>query len=116
MVDNMKYFLILLFATTLYAAPKRAQTQPTPQRVAEIQTALKSHGFEPGTTWKETQESCRKVADAHLWQTDYAPDARVLILIGLGGPNSDSSVIGYSTSNDADQRAEALRRISAKNR
>jgi hypothetical protein len=105
----MRYLLILFFATTLYAAPKtkqHVQTQPTPQRVAEIQVALKSHGYNPGITWKETQESCRKIADAHQWQILTAPDARVLILIGLGGPNSDISVTTHSTSIDAEERHE----------
>jgi hypothetical protein len=108
----MKTFLIafLLFATTLYAAPKRGQVQPTPQRVAEIQAALKSHGYDPGTTWKETQDVCRKIADAHQWQTDNAPDVRVLILIGLGGPNSDPNVTTGTSVLDADQRADAARR------
>jgi hypothetical protein len=106
MVNDMKYLLILLFATTLSAAPKRGQRQPTPQRVAEIQAALKSHGFDPGTNWKETQESCRKIADAHQWQIITAPDARVLILIGLGGPISDFNVTKHSTSIDAEERHE----------
>jgi hypothetical protein len=106
MVNNMKYLLILLFATTLYASPKRGQLQPTPQRVAEIQRALKSHGYDPGTTWKETRESCRKIADEHKWQITTAPDARVLILIGLGGPNSDLNVTKHSTALDAEERKD----------
>jgi hypothetical protein len=56
--------------------------QPSVERIAAIQSALKAHGYEPGNTWKQTQEVCRKIADEHMWQTDHAPDARVLILLG----------------------------------
>lgn len=83
----IRYCLILFFAASLtagtppqvhlrHAAPK-TQMQPSPQRIAEIQAALKAHGYDPGTTWEETQEVCRKIADEHQWQTDHPPDARV---------------------------------------
>jgi hypothetical protein len=84
--------------------------QPSPQRVAEIQATLKAHGYDPGTTGEETQEVCRKIAEEHRWQTDHAPDVRVLILIGLGGPHSDSAVAQMKGNRlDQDQRAEAAR-------
>jgi hypothetical protein len=116
-----RYCLILFFAASLVAgtppqkhAKRRpaetAQMQPGPERIAEIQAALKAHGHEPGTTWEETQEVCRKIADEHLWQTDHAPDVRVLILIGLGGLHSDPAVAQMKGGRlDQDQREEAAR-------
>ncbi len=117
---TLRYCLVLFFAASLLARtpPKKhakhvaegAQMQPSPQRIAEIQAALKAHGYEPGTTWEETQEACRRIADEHLWQTDHAPDLRVLILIGLGGPHSDPVVAQMEGGRlDQDQRAEAAR-------
>ena len=116
---TLRYCLIVFFAASLVAGtpPKkhkppleRAQMQPAPQRVAEIEAALKAHGYEPGTTWEGTQEVCRKIANEHLWQTDHAPDVRVLILIGLGGPHSDPAVAQMKGGRlDQDQRAEAVR-------
>jgi hypothetical protein len=37
---------------------KDAQMQPRVECIAEIQSALKAHGYEPGNTWKQTQEVC----------------------------------------------------------
>jgi hypothetical protein len=130
----MRYFLVLFFATSLMArtpptkhaaASKtkrpptklkvkrpaaKMQMQPSPQRIAEIQAALKAKGYDPGSNWEETQEVCRKIADEHLWQTDHAPDVRVLILLGLGGQHSDLSVAQTNGSRlDKDQRVEAMR-------
>ena len=100
--------LVLLFALPLAAAPKKkrlkGQTQPDPQRIAEIQAALAAHGYAPGTTWAETKEVCRKIADEHEWQNMYAPDTRVLILIGLL-PNLDQDVAKLPGNQlDKDQR------------
>ena len=103
------------FATSSSAVqPKKharaAQMQPSPERIAQIQSALKAHGYEPGNTWEETQEVCRKIADEHQWQTDHAPDARVLILLGLAGPHADPAVAQMQGGRlDNDQRAEAAR-------
>lgn len=115
-----RYCLISLLAASLFATtptthhPKSAeslQAQPAPERVAEIQAALKAHGYEPGETWEETQEVCRKIADEHAWQTDHAPDARVLILLGLGGPHSDPAVTQMRGDRlDNDQWADAARK------
>lgn len=91
------------------------QTQPSPQRIAEIQSALKARGYEPGETWEETREVCRRIAGEHEWQTDHAPDARVLILLGLAGPHADPAVAQLEGGRlDKDQRAEAAR-ISVQN-
>lgn len=66
--------------------PKKGQTQPDAKRVAEIQQALTDHGYPSGNTWRETRASCRKIADEHGWQNMFAPDARVLAVLGLA-PN-----------------------------
>jgi len=66
--------------------PKKGQTQPDPKRIAEIQQALADHGYPSGKNWNETREICRKIADDHGWQNMWAPDARVLFLLGLA-PN-----------------------------
>lgn len=88
--------LLMLIVSTAYAAPKKpkivkGQKQPDAQRVVEIQTALKDHGYEPGKNWSETKEACRKIADDHGWQNMWAPDARVLIMLGLN-PKADPDV------------------------
>ena len=112
-----RYCLISLLAASLFAKTpstshsknsESVQAQPAPERIAEIQAALKAHGYEPGDTWEETREVCRKIADEHMWQTDHAPDARVLILLGLGGPHSDPSVTQMQGDRlDNDQRIDA---------
>jgi len=119
---HLRYCLILFFTASLIAgtnpatSPKKhsakgAQMQPSVERIAAIQSALKAHGYEPGNTWKQTQEVCRKIADEHMWQTDHAPDARVLILLGLAGPHADPAVAQMQGDRlDKDQRAEAARR------
>jgi hypothetical protein len=122
---KLRYCLVLLFATSLMAgttprkhrpAPKMKRPaaklliEPSPQRIAEIQAALRAHGYDSGSTWEETQEVCKRIADRHMWQTDHSPDVRVLILIGLGGPHSDSTVAQMSGGRlDKDQRSEAAR-------
>lgn len=81
--------LILLICVGLAYAD---QTQPDPKRVKQIQAALVEHGYEPGKNWHETQEILRTIARNHQWQTHRAPDARVLILLGLGNPHSNPDV------------------------
>jgi hypothetical protein len=113
----LRYCLISLLAASLFAKTpptnhsknaESVQEQPAPERIAEIQAALKAHGYEPGDTWEETREVCRKIADEHMWQTDHAPDARVLILLGLGGPHSDPAVTQMQGDRlDNDQRVDA---------
>ena len=118
---SFRYCIVLFFAASLVAGTppethsknhrsEKTQMQPAPQRIAEIQAALKAHGYDPGTTWEETQGVCRRIADEHRWQTDHAPDARVLILLGLGGPHSDPAVTQMQGGRlDQDQRTEAAR-------
>jgi hypothetical protein len=80
---------LLIITATVYGK----QTQPDAKRVREIQAALVSHGFEPGRSWSETQELLRDIARSHHWQTHRAPDARVLIILGLGNKYSDPDVL-----------------------
>lgn len=80
------------------------QLQPDAKRVKQIQVALVVHGYSAGTNWHDTQEICRRIANDHKWQTHFAPDARVLILLGLGNDHSDLEVL-TSGSNHLD-RAE----------
>lgn len=82
------FIFLLLFCNMTNAAQK----QPDAKRIRQIQAALADHGFASGKTWRDTQEVCRDIAVQHGWQTHYAPDARVLILIGLGNQYSDQSV------------------------
>lgn len=84
-------FLLLATAFSLNASAK--QTQPDPKRQAQIRAALASHGFQPGKNWRETQEVLRQIARDHHWQHQHAPDARVLILLGLGNPHSNPAVL-----------------------
>jgi hypothetical protein len=79
---------LILLTSPIMAAPKpkKGQTQPDAKRVAEIQQALTDHGYSAGKNWKETRAACRKIADEHGWQNMFAPDARVLALLGLA-PN-----------------------------
>jgi hypothetical protein len=79
---------VLIITGMLHAA----QTQPDAKRVKQIQSALLSHGYQPGKTWAETQSILRGIAGTRDWQVVRAPDARVLILLGLGNDNSDISV------------------------
>jgi hypothetical protein len=84
---------LFIAVLTAYGAPKRkkGQMQPDPERIVQIQQALAAHGYPSGNTWAETKEVCRKIADDHGWQNMYAPDTRVLILIGLV-PKGDPEV------------------------
>jgi hypothetical protein len=86
------------------------QMQPDPKRVGEIRAALILHGYEPGKSWGEVQEMLRGIADKHGWQVKHAPDARVLILLGLGNKYSDPSValegtnhVDYRKSSDPEE-------------
>jgi hypothetical protein len=106
----------LILAANATTSPKKrstpnAQVRPSADRIMEIQSALKAHGYDPGTSWEETQQVCRRIADEHMWQTDHSPDARVLILLGLTGPHSDPAVAQMPGGRlDHDQRTEATRR------
>ncbi len=89
--------IFLLFLLLLWTIAAWGQTQPDGKRVTEIQAALLAHGFESGKTWHETQEILRGIAREHGWQTHRAPDARVLILLGLGNRYSNPGVATEGT-------------------
>jgi hypothetical protein len=105
--------LALLPAAASGKKHRRGQQQPDPQRVLQIQQALLDRGyisFQPNGAWDEaTLAPLRKIADDRGWQTTNVPDARVLILLGLGGPNADMSVtLLRGNSLDEWQRKTAL--------
>ena len=86
--------LAMLYTTAmLHAGPR--QTQPDSKRIRQINEALEEHGYLLGKTWAQTQEICRSIAREHGWQTHRAPDARVLILLGLGNKHSDLDVLTW---------------------
>jgi hypothetical protein len=82
-------FILLFYAV---AAALATQTQPDAKRVKQIQLALVKHGYPAGKSWPETQEILRSIAKQHHWQTQHAPDARVLIVLDLGNKYSDPDV------------------------
>jgi|ERR1700719_1716353 len=85
--------LIFLIAISITYVSFGKQIQPDSKRIREIQAALVAHGFKPGRSWLETQGFLRDIARSHHWQTHRAPDARVLILLGLGNKYSDPDVL-----------------------
>ena len=85
--------LALVFAINLSAKGKPGQRVPDAKRQHEIRAALVEHGYKSGRTWPETQEILRDIAREHHWQHVHAPDARVLILLGLGNEHSDPQVL-----------------------
>jgi hypothetical protein len=92
----MKIMLIILalliISATVNSLITAKQMQPDSKRVKQIQAALVEHGYTPGKTWGDTQEILRCIAGDHGWQIIHAPDARVLILLGLGNKDSDPAV------------------------
>jgi len=85
--------LALVFSTNLCAKGRPGQRVPDAKRQHEIRQALVEHGYKSGKTWSETQEILRDIAREHHWQHTHAPDARVLILLGLGNKYSDPQVL-----------------------
>lgn len=93
----------LSFAQTKPAAKKpvkekivKGQKTPDVKRATEIQKALIEHGYPVEVTGKiddNTREVLRGIADKHKWQVKFVPDARVLILLGLGGQHANEDVL-----------------------
>jgi hypothetical protein len=82
--------LVLLLAPTAFAKP--GQVQPSPARIREIQAALLAKGYtteQPDGNLAKMRQACRRIADEHHWQINRTPDARVLILLGLGNKYSN---------------------------
>lgn len=115
--------LIFLTMTPALAAPrhkpvpsyKKGQQVPDKARTLQIQQALLDKGFtdrQPTGVWdKETIAVCKDIANKNLWQIDHVPDARVLILLGLGNQYSDPYVTTiHNDMLDRDQRKEYFRK------
>jgi hypothetical protein len=85
--------LIIMAVFVFHGLVNANQLQPDGKRLKQIQSALVSHGYQPGKTWTETQDILRQIARDHRWQVLHAPDARVLILLGLGNKDSDPDVL-----------------------
>lgn len=70
------------------------QTQPDSKRIHQIQVALNEHGYvlPAHATWGQIRLVLKNIALGHDWQTHRIPDARVLILLGLGNQYSDFEV------------------------
>lgn len=105
--------LVLILASAGLAAPKKkviGQKEIAPARALEIQNALVAHGYSVETTgvWdRQTKLALYKIADDMEWQINHVPDARVLILIGLGNPLSDQALAHQKGGQiDRDQRAD----------
>lgn len=87
--------LRLCFCFFFLAASVGAQQRvPDAKRVKEIAVALNEKGYTPTVlrTWPEVQNACREIARQKGWQTSHAPDARVLIKLGLGNKFSNPEV------------------------
>jgi hypothetical protein len=105
---------VLMLASTAFAAPKKkpviGQKEIAPARALEIQKALVSHGYSVEVTgaWdRQTKVALYRIADDMEWQVNHVPDARVLILLGLGNPMSNPEVATQKgNQNDRDQRAD----------
>jgi hypothetical protein len=69
------------------------QMVPDQKRQKEIRAALIVHGYEPGKNWPDVVIVLKQIARSHHWQSKHAPDARVLILLGLGNKYSDPQIL-----------------------
>ena len=85
---------ILLVSLLFVRCANAKQMQPDPKRVHQIQVAMDEHGYilPPHATWSQTQAILKKIAQDRGWQTHHVPDARVLILLGLGNQYSNPAV------------------------
>jgi len=81
--------LAVVYSSTVFGK----QMVPDPKRQRQIQLALVAHGYTPGKTWSDTVKVLKQIARDHHWQSTHAPDARVLILLGLGSRYSDPEVL-----------------------
>ena len=90
--------IILIVLLTITAVAHGKQTQPDAKRIAQIRVALIEHGYQVEDSWSSVQETLRGIARDRGWQTCHAPDARVLILLGLGNKYSDPDVIDWPVS------------------
>jgi len=93
-------FLAVVLWLVLFVSYVTSAKQMTPdvKRQREIRAALIAHGYEPGKSWSEVVVLLKQIAREHCWQHSHAPDARVLILLGLGNKHSDPDVLNESPS------------------
>ena len=85
------FILVLLFACAAFANQK----EPDTKRTREIQQALVEHGYTVQVNGKwntETKAALAEIAKEHCWQAARVPDARVLIILGLGNKHSNEWV------------------------
>jgi hypothetical protein len=85
--------LCFLLAVMFSLRVSAKQLVPDQKRQKEIRIALVEHNYESGKTWAETVKVLKQIARDHHWQSAHAPDARVLILLGLGNRYSDPSIL-----------------------
>lgn len=88
-----KMILYSLLAIVFSSQGFAKQVVPDAKRQKEIRAALIAHGYESGRTWLDTVQILKKIAREHHWQSKHAPDARTLILLGLGNKYSDPSIL-----------------------
>ena len=124
---SITVFAVMMLAVVLPASATHARRGPTshlfvkkklkpgfkpasgiaPQRATEIQTALVKAGYLTGTpsgTWDaQTELALQKLQADQGWQTKITPDARALIMLGLG-PQTDGTET--ATSNAAPDTAQ----------
>ena len=84
-------WLVLMVSYVTSAGPR--QMMPDAKRQKQIRIALDEHGYPTGKIWPETIVILKQIARDHCWQHSHAPDARVLILLGLGNKYSDPDVL-----------------------
>jgi hypothetical protein len=84
--------LFYIAATDSWCAVAR-QTVPDFKRQIQIKASMIAHGYKIGRTWPETVVILKQIARDHHWQSRHAPDARVLILLGLGNKYSNPDVL-----------------------
>lgn len=85
--------IIMTCADITIAKPR--QLIPDLKRQMQIRKALIDSGYQSGRTWPETQIILKQIAREHGWQSRRAPDARVLILLGLGNKHSNPEILNY---------------------
>lgn len=85
LVSTILLSLVLLSVPVSTAGP--GQKQPDKKRTVEIQQALIANGYMSGSPtgkWdKATIDALRGIAEAHKWQVNHVPDARVLDCLHL---------------------------------
>jgi hypothetical protein len=82
-VRKLRVVLLLLLSVSMCSAQDTIERG----RVVQIQRALRKAGLSVsvnGTMDTPTMTALKRIAKSNHWQTQFVPDARVLISIGLG--------------------------------